>query len=74
MMSISIRLNDEDARLVKIYCELHNISISDLFRQAVLEKIEDEYDLKCYEEAMKKYDKDPVTFSLEEVEKELGLQ
>jgi len=73
-MSISIRLNDEDAKLVKMYCALHNISISDLFRQAVLEKIEDEYDLNCYEEAMKKFDKDPATYSLEEVEKELGLR
>jgi len=73
-MSVSIRLNDEEAKLIKIYCTLHNISVSDLFRQAVIEKIEDEYDLKCYEEAMKKYEKDPATFSLEEVEKELGLK
>lgn len=73
-MSVSIRLNDEEAKLIKLYCTLHNISVSDLFRQAVIEKIEDEYDLKCYEEAMKKYEKDPATFSLEEVEKELGLK
>ena len=73
-MSVSIRLNDEEAKLIKIYCTLHNISVSDLFRQAVIEKIEDEYDLKCYEEAMRKYEKDPATFSLEEVEKELGLK
>ena len=73
-MSVSIRLNDEEAKLIKIYCTLHNISVSDLFRQAVIEKIEDEFDLKCYEEAMKKYEKDPATFSLEEVEKELGLK
>ncbi|WP_034450657.1 type II toxin-antitoxin system RelB family antitoxin [Butyrivibrio sp. AE2032] len=73
-MSVSIRLNDEEAKLIKIYCTLHNISVSDLFRQAVIEKIEDEYDLKCYEEAMKKYEKDPAAFSLEEVEKELGLK
>ena len=73
-MSVSIRLNDEEAKLIKIYCTLHNISVSDLFRQAVIERIEDEYDLKCYEEAMKKYEKAPATFSLEEVEKELGLK
>ncbi|MBR3342291.1 MAG: CopG family transcriptional regulator [Clostridiales bacterium] len=73
-MTMSIRINDDDARLVKMYCALHNISISDLFRQAVIEKIEDEYDLKCYEEAMKKFEKDPATYSLDEVEKELGLR
>ena len=73
-MTMSIRINDDDARLVKMYCALHNISISDLFRQAVIEKIEDEYDLKRYEEAMKKFEKDPATYSLDEVEKELGLR
>ncbi|MBQ2455970.1 MAG: ribbon-helix-helix protein, CopG family, partial [Firmicutes bacterium] len=44
-MTISLRLSDEDADLIKRYSELHNISVSELVRQAVLEKIEDEYDL-----------------------------
>ena len=73
-MTMSIRINDADARLIKTYCALNNISVSDLFRQAVLEKIEDEYDLKCYEEAIKKYNKDPKTYSLDDVEKELDLK
>lgn len=34
----------------------------------------EEYDLKCYEEAMKAYREDPVTYSLDEVERELGLR
>lgn len=34
----------------------------------------EEYDLKCYEEAMKDYREDPVTYSLDEVEQELGLR
>lgn len=72
-MSISLRLNAEDALLVKDYARIHNISVSDLFRQAVLEKIEDEYDLKAYEKAIAEYRDDPETYSLDEVEKELGL-
>lgn len=34
----------------------------------------EEYDLKCYEEAMKDYREDPLTYSLDEVEQELGLR
>ena len=72
-MAISLRLNDEDTMLIKNYAALHNISLSDLFRQAVMEKIEDEYDLVAYNKAMEEYKKDPETYTLEEVEKELGL-
>lgn len=72
-MTVSVRLNEEDEKLIKTYAEMNNISLSDLIRNAVLEKIEEEYDLKCYEKAIKEYKKNPVTYSLKEVEEELGL-
>ena len=72
-MTISLRLNDEDTMLIKKYAEINNISISDLFRQAVLERIEDEYDLQAYNKAMKEYEANPVTHSHDEVGKMLGL-
>ena len=53
---------------------LKNLSVSELIRKTMLEKIEDEYDLKSYEESMAAYKKNPVTYSLDEVEKELGLR
>ena len=40
----------------------------------MIDKIEDEYDLKAYESAMRKYKADPVTYTLDEVETELGLK
>ncbi len=72
-MTISLRLNDEDTMLIKKYAEINNISISDLFRQAVLERIEDEYDLQAYNKAMEEYKANPVTYSHDEVGKMLGL-
>lgn len=72
-MAISLRLSEEETLLVKKYAELHNMSVSDLFRQSVMEKIEDEYDLQCFEKAMKAYKEDPSTYTLDEVERELGL-
>ena len=72
-MTISVRLNKKDTQLIKDYAEMNNISLSELIRNAVMEKIEDEYDLECYEKAIKEYEKNPKTYTLEEVKKELGL-
>ena len=73
-MAISLRLSSEETMLIKKYAEMNGISVSELFRQSVLERIEDEYDLKSYEEAMKEFKKNPVAYTLEEVEKELELR
>lgn len=72
-MTISVRLNEKDAKLIKYYAELNGISVSDLIRQAVMEKIESEFDLKLYEEAMAEHEKNPVTYSHEDVRKMLEL-
>ena len=73
-MTISLRLNDEDTQLIKKYAELNGISVSDLIRQTVLDKIESEYDLELFSKALDNYIKNPVTYTLDEVERELGLQ
>lgn len=72
-MTISLRLNDEDTMLIKKYAELNSLSVSELIRQAVIEKIENEYDLEIFDKAMAEYKENPITYSLDEVEKELGL-
>ena len=72
-MTISLRLNTADSELVKAYDEMNGISVSELLRRSVMERIEDEFDLKAYEEAMAEYRKNPVTYSLEEVIEELDL-
>lgn len=72
-MTISVRLNDKDTDLIKAYAKLNNISISELVRNTILEKIEDEYDLKSYYEAIEEYNKNPKTYTIDEMKKELGL-
>ncbi len=73
-MTISLRLNDSDTILIKKYAEMKGLSVSDVIRQTVLERIEDEFDLSAYETAMAEYRANPVTYSLDDVEKELGLR
>lgn len=58
-MSISVRLNEEDTKLIKKYAELNKLTVSEFIRQTIIEKIEDEYDLKCYEKALEENKKTP---------------
>ena len=74
MSVTSVRLTDEESNLVKSYCAIHGISLSDALKRALIEKIEDEFDLREYDAAKKRYDDNPVSYSLDEVRKELGLK
>jgi predicted DNA-binding protein len=73
-MTISLRLNDNDSQIVKNYAALNDISVSEFVRRIIIERIEDERDLKIYEKALENHKSNPVTYSLEEVKKELGFQ
>ena len=66
-------LTDEEVNLVRSYCSIHGISFSEALKRALIERIEDEFDLAEYEAAKKRYDENPVSYSLEEVRKELDF-
>ena len=69
----SVRLSEEESNLVRSYCALHGVSLSDALKKALIEKIEEEFDLAEFEAAKKRFDENPVSHSLEDVRKELGL-
>lgn len=71
-MTISVELDAEDARFVESWAAAKDVSASDLLRQMLLERIEDEMDLRAYEDARAEYEADPVTYGLDEVERELA--
>lgn len=73
-MTISLRLNDEDSKIIKAYAEMYGMTVSDLVRTTVLDRIENEFDLKSYNEAIEEYKNNPVTHSHEEVAKLLNLE
>ena len=72
-MTMTLRISDEDSRLIKDFAKLHGISASELMRRAALEKIEDELDVRAAEKAYAEYLADPVTYSHEEMGRLLGL-
>lgn len=72
MTVISLRIDSQEDKLIKEYAKANNISVSALFRNAVLEKIEDEIDLGLYHQAMREHKKNPQSISFEDMLKELS--
>ena len=72
-MTMTLRISDEDSRLIKDFARLHGMSASEFMRRAALEKIEDELDVRAAEKAYADYLADPVTISHEEMGRMLGF-
>ena len=72
-MVISIRMTEEEKKLADAYAKLKGISLSEAIKRAYFETIEDEFDIALADRAIKEYEKNPKTLTLEEVKKELGL-
>ena len=54
-MAFSIRLTDQEKLIADSYARLHSLSLGEAFKQALFEKIEDEYDIAVAEEAYADY-------------------
>ena len=54
-MAFSIRLTEEERMLAESYAKLHSYSLSEAFKKALFEKIEDEYDITIGQEAYNEY-------------------
>jgi toxin-antitoxin system protein len=50
MSVISLRVPENELNVFKSYAKHNNKSLSEIIRIAMLERIEDEYDLKVFEE------------------------
>ena len=66
-MVLSIRFTEEEVKVLKKFAALEGISVSELIRSSVFEKIEDVLDLGLVEEGLKQYQKDKKTYTLAEV-------
>ena len=73
MSNISVRLNEQEENLFKTYAEFMDETLSTLFKKALLEKIENDFDLRVGQEALKEYKQDPVTYSVAEMRSKYGL-
>ncbi len=73
-MAFSIRLTEQEKKLADSYAKLHSLSLGEAFKQALFEKIEDEYDIAVAEEAHAEYvDGGKKSRPITELWKELDL-
>lgn len=73
MMVVSIRMSEKEKELAEAYAKLNGTTLSDSIKRAFFEKIEDEYDIAVASLALKEYEKDPKTYTLEEMKELLDL-
>ena len=71
MPTMTMRLDETDAEVVRKYAEFEGKTISDFIRDAVFEKIEDQQDLATLREAIAV--DDGVRYTHEQVLAALGL-
>lgn len=73
-MAFSIRLTEQEKKVAESYARLHSMSLGEAFKQALFEKIEDEYDISIFEESYKEYLEEGLkSKSIEELWQELDL-
>ena len=54
-MAFSIRLTKDERALAESYAKLHSLSMGEAFKNALFERIEDEYDIALAEDAYQEY-------------------
>lgn len=52
MSTMTVRMSEQDAELVRKFAQFEGVTISEFARTAILEKIEDSYDLQELREAI----------------------
>lgn len=50
MTTISLRVPEEELDLFKNYARIHNTSLSSIIRNTMMDRIENEYDMKVFAE------------------------
>lgn len=71
MTVVSLRLNEEEEKLFKGYADLTGKTLSELFKTALAEEIEDRLDYEIGVQALKEFEKNPVTTPIGDFIKEL---
>lgn len=71
MITLTLHLPPADVALIRQYATEKDLSVSELIRRCVLERIEDEFDLEIYRKSLEAYKALPSTYTLDEVESEI---
>ena len=73
MAEVTLTFNDKAVELMKGFAAKKGLSLSEYCKQAVLDRLEDDEDIRDADAAYAEYLKNPVTISHEQLKQELGL-
>ncbi|GFH40585.1 type II toxin-antitoxin system RelB family antitoxin [Lactococcus insecticola] len=73
MTTISLRVTDAEAMVIREYAKVHAKNTSDFLRELALEKIENDIDMAVYSKAMASHSETPEDISHDDMMRELGL-
>ena len=71
--TMTVRMDEGEKSLISDYARMFGTTASQFMRRCALERIEDEIDVEAYRKAKAAYDANPVSYSLDEAERMLGL-
>ena len=72
-MIVSIKMTKKEKEIAEAYANKHGLSLEEAIKEVFFEKVEDEYDIALADKALKEYEKDPKTYTLEEMKELLDL-
>ena len=73
-MTFEVTFDEGDSKTVERYMKETNLNISEVARQAIMEMIfNDDADLAAYNKAIAEYEKNPVSYPIEQIWKDLNL-
>lgn len=67
MSIVSLRLNEKEEELFRSYSIHTGKTLSELFKTALAEQIEDQLDYETGIQALKEFKKNPVTHSIDDI-------
>lgn len=72
-MRVTFEINDKAFEAMEEFAAEKDISVSEFIRRALLERLEDEEDIRAADKAMAEYRANPVSYPASEVWERLGV-
>ena len=66
-------MTKKEKEIAEAYAKKHGLLLEQAIKDSFFEKIEDEYDAALADKALKEYEKNPKTYTLEEVIESIKL-
>ena len=73
MAEVTITFRDEAVALMKEFAAKKGLTLTEYCKQAILDRLEDDEDIRDADAAYAEYLKNPVTYTLDDIKAELNL-